>query len=414
MTLIASGSAALAGCQPGWDTFFNSLQFRTAAEAAAAVPSGGSQQFGNLNFVPPAGWSVQPLRGALYLSASGVRDPERLEVFLLPGHLATSLEAEAASAWEEVRALLGAESMHNVSGRSYDLGGPGRSLAGVEYLTSNGGMRVGGPQWDVTIYALRAGERIERVAVLGTAFDENLVRYSTATNPRLSRQIRQLVFHMTFANQAPRAPMRTGLTPGGIVGVWAGLGMSFGGIKPQLAAFFDNGLAYFGPSLPLEGLDGIDPVVEQPTHPRDWGTYTWTGGAGVLTMPYGDIPLRGAGADLELTTTRTPHRYIKLAMPASGHLDGTWCSDGASCLRLTPDGRFDDRGAVRNTERALYAWPQAPAGGVGRYTLRDHTLQLAYEGGPVVRLAFPGLEDASNRSPSGLWLGWNLDRLEKR
>jgi len=83
-------------------------------------------------------------------------------------------------------------------------------------------------------------------------------------------------------------------------------------------------------------------------------------------------------------------------------------------LRFTPNGRFEDLGAVRIAEHSVYAWPETPPRGQGRYTLRKHTLQLAYDGGPALRLAFPGLEDGSTSSPSLLRLGWNVDLLTRR
>jgi hypothetical protein len=435
IVLLGSGNAALAGCRSSWEEFFASVRLRSLAmdptpsvrlpgEAPASEPpasraggvtaADGKQAFENLLFLPPPGWSLRRNTGMIHLSAAGVRDPERLEVLLLRGHLAVSLEQAVEATWVELQSLLTAELMRNVSGKAYDLGEPSRSLTGVEYLKANGAMRIGGAEFDVTVYALRAGDRIERVAVLARAFTEKLTRFTTASHPRYAKDIRRLVFRMRFANQSEKPLAPAGLEPAGIVGVWAGLGVSFGTIKPEIAVFFDNGLAYFGPRLPLEGLDAIDPVVEQPAHRRDWGTYTWDGNAGVLRMPYGEIPLRSTGSRLELTTNRTPHRYLRLVMPASGYLDGTWCVGDGACLRFAPDGRFEDQGAIRIAEHSLYAWPATPASGKGRYTLRDHTLHLAYDGGPELRIAFPGLEDGNTSSPSALRLGWNVDLLTRR
>jgi hypothetical protein len=434
--LLANASQALAGCRPDWETFFASLRFRSVA--AGPVPSGrplagsppgspaaprgpgglatdSAQRFDNVIFVPPRGWTVRRTTDLVQLSPSDTRGPEKLDVFLLPGRVSSaSLEAELEAAWSEVRSQLNAELLRNVSGRSYDRDEAGRSLAGVEYLRGNGGMRTGGAEWDVSVYVLRAADRVERVLVLARAFTDNLTKATTANNPRFAREIRQLVFRMKFANQPERALAPTGLRPSGIVGVWAGLGMSFGRIKTEFAVFFDNGLAYFGPRLPIQGLHEIDPVVEQPVHRRDWGTYTWTGNAGALTMPYGVIPLRSSGPILELTTNRTPHRYIRLVLPASSRLDGTWCYGDGRCLRLTPDGRFEDNGAVRVAEHSTYAWPQAPPNGAGKYLLRDHTLYLVYDGGPELRVAFPGVEDGRTSSPNELRLGWNADLLARR
>jgi hypothetical protein len=423
--LLANDAQALAGCRPDWEAFFGSLRFRPVA--AGASPSGAPPvvappedrpvpgSFENISFVAPAKWTVLRRNNLVQLSATDTRGPEKLDVLLLPGHVsAASLERELEATWWEVRSLLGAEAMRNVSGRNYDLDETGRSLAGVEYLRGNGGMKTGSAEWDVSVYVLRAADRVERVAVIARAFTENLSRLTTANNPRFSREIRELVFRMKFANQPQRPLAPAGLRPGGIVGVWAGLGMSFGRIKTEFAIFFDNGLAYFGPGFPLQGLHEIDPVVEQPSHRRDWGTYTWSGGAGVLTMPYGEIPLRSTGSGLELTTNRTSHRYIRLVLPSSSRLDGTWCYGDAKCLRLKPDGGFEDNGAVRVAEHSLYGWPQAPPGGTGRYLLRDHTLYLTYDGGPELRIAFPGIEDGSTSSPNELRFGWNADLLTRR
>jgi hypothetical protein len=101
-------------------------------------------------------------------------------------------------------------------------------------------------------------------------------------------------------------------------------------------------------------------------------------------------------------------------MPENGRLDGTWCFSGGACLRLASDGRFEDQGAIRVAEHSTYAWPMSPAGGRGTYTLRNHTLLLDYDGGTMLRVAFPGLEDARTLSPSAFRLGWNVDLLTRR
>jgi hypothetical protein len=275
-------------------------------------------------------------------------------------------------------------------------------------------MRQADGTYTVDVYVFRAGDRVERVAVRSRDFRDNAVMVTTANNPAYSRAIRELLFTMRFANQPERSIVRGGLRPGGIVGVWAGLSMSTGRIQTNFAVFFDNGLAYFGPKFPVRGLLDIDPVVEQPAHIRYWGTYTVTGEAGVLTMPYGTIPLRRMGAALELTTNRTAHRFVRLAMPDSP-LDGTWCLPGGQCLRLTREGRFEDAGVVRAVEHSTYAFPSTPAGGQGRYSLRSHTLVLTYDSGPEIRVGFAGLvPDQPPPSPRDLRLGFEADLLVRR
>jgi hypothetical protein len=140
-----------------------------------------------------------------------------------------------------------------------------------------------------------------------------------------------------------------------------------------------------------------------------------TGDTGAMTMPYGTVPLRRLGPSLELTTNKTPHRYVRLSLPPSGRLNGTWCMDAAACLRLTADGRFQDTGAIRTVEHVTYAYPESPGRGEGQYELRDHTLVLRYDGGPELRVAFPGLlDEPASESPQVLILGFAFDTLRRR
>ena len=77
--------------------------------------------------------------------------------------------------------------------------------------------------------------------------------------------------------------------------------------------FLTNGQAYFGPKFPTEGLDGLDTRIPPELHRRDWGTYTFNNGRGVLKMPYADIPLRMEGDKLVITANQTDHRFFQIA-----------------------------------------------------------------------------------------------------
>ena len=442
VVLLGTSRAALDDCREDWNTFFASLRFRSvepeSARAAgvqgaappapppSAAPPGassapnataarGPQRFDNITFTPPAGWTVRRAGGVIELAPTDAKGQERVQVLLLPGRrtpgpLATELEG----GWAEVRSLLGAELMLTVNRVPFDVEQPTRSLGGMEYQRATGGMRRADGTYSVELYVFRAGDRAERAAVVSRDFRDNAVMVTSRSNPRYSRAIREMLFTMAFENEPARVRARPALTAGGIVGVWAGLSMSTGRIETNFAIFLDDGTAYFGPKFPVQGLLEIDPVVEQAEQLRAWGTYAMTGDAGVMRMPYGTIPLRRMGTALELTTNRTPHRFVRLAMP-DGPLDGTWCLAGGQCLRLTSGGRFEENGAVRAVEHSTYAFPSTPAGGQGRYTLRAHTLVLTYDSGAEVRVGFAGLpSDRRAPSPAEIRLGFEADMLVRR
>ncbi len=372
-------------------------------------------RFDNVLFTPPPGWAVRELAHAVELNPARMVGQEFLAVWILRGRASTAaLENELSAAWTEVQTLLGAQAMRNVSGAAFDTT-KGRSPRGWEFVHGTGGMRRPDATFTVQLYAIRAGDRVERVAVLAREIRENLSVTNASLSPRFAGVLRTLVFGLRFANLPDPGLPVVSLAGGGITGVWAGLGMSSGRIKPEFAVFLSGGIAYFSPRFLTNGLLDLDPYNEQPAQPREWGTWTMTGETGTMTLPYGSVPMRRLGAVLELTTNKTPHRYVRLSMPPAGRLNGTWCMDPAACLRLASDGRFQDSGAIRTAEHVTYAYPESPARGEGQYELRDHTLVLRYTGGPVLRVAFPGLlADDVSETPQALVLGFAFDVLKRR
>lgn len=431
---IGNGTAALDECRPEWDALFSSLRFSGAARADAsgaqpapppavapspppAMPTSSSpNRFDNVIFTPPPGWTIRQFDDGVELRPTNTVGQEMLAMWILKGRVSqASLEREFASSWSELVSLLQANTMRTVNGTAYDLKPAGRSPRGWDFLHGTGGVRRPDGTYDLQLYVIRAGDRIERVAVLAREIRETLSVTNASLSPRYIGLLETLVFTLRFANLPDPALPAVSLSGGGITGVWAGLGMSAGRIKPEFAIFFTGGIVYFAPQFPMQGLLGIDPSVEQPARPRNWGTYTMTGATGSMTMLYGNVPLRMAGTALELTTNQTPHRYVRLSMPASGRLNGTWCTDASACLRLTSAGRFQDTGAIRTVEHVTYAYPVSPARGDGQYELRDHTLVLRYDNGPDLRVAFPGLtEDPRTESPQSLMLGFSFDMLTRR
>jgi hypothetical protein len=435
VVLVANSRAALEACRPDWDTFFASLAFPSVGRVAAgdpqattptgtgrdlaraaevAVGDGGVSTFDNITFAPPAGWRVERTTGGINLEPTDTRGPEALRVTLLPGRRSTaSLEQELAATWSEVLAALRAEPMRTVNGGPYDLDEPGRSLRGWDYLRGAGGMRVGGSPSSVTVYVIRAGDRVERVAIVASDFRDNLTPTNASLNPRYQREIQKLVFTMQFASAGAGSATPATVRGGGIVGVWAGLALSFGRFKRHIAIFFDDGTAYFGPFFPPAGLLDIDPSVEQPFARRYWGSHTFRNGSGTVSLPAGDVALLATPPSLRLTVNQQDHSFTRLYVPNTTQLEGTWCIDDQHCLRFGKDGRFDDTGAVRLLEHANYPYPESPPAGNGQYEIRDYTLLLRYAGGPQIRLALGGVGDA-NAAVRDLMIGFNLDVLTRR
>jgi hypothetical protein len=315
--------------------------------------------------------------------------------------------------WTEIRALLGAELLRSVNGGAFDQSEPRRSFNGWEFVLADGAMRLAGGQHQVELYLIRVGTRAERVAVVSRDFRESSgLMVSTSRALVWNRAVRGFLASLRFDGVTATPVEPAGLKPGPIVGVWKGIAMSFGSLKTHHAIFFDNGTAYFGPSFPTSGLAGIDAAAEQLAAARYWGRWTMSGGQGVLTMPYGTVPLRLDPSALVMTTNRTPHRFIRLN-PLPERLDGTWCLPGGACLTFTAAGTFVDRGAGRRLEHGTYPFPETPLSGEGNYRIVDHTLVLQYRGGPEVRLAAPGSIDPIRGSPASLTLSFNEDVLQR-
>ncbi|MFN0181568.1 MAG: hypothetical protein ACKVZ0_22380 [Gemmatimonadales bacterium] len=428
MVLTAS-EAALTKHLPAVQQLFRTLRFSAPAAAAdppiAATPApsptaaGAPATFHNVLYTVPTGWAARENAGGVALSPRGaLQGDETLDVVILPGKLATSLEEEFAITWQEVVAMLNAESMRNVSGAAYDLEEVGRSASGWDFLRGSGGARNAQQRFTVSLFLAKVNERIERVAIISREIRVNLTTAHAAGNPRFAGAIDEFLFGLRFANWTTPAFPEARLTGGAITGAWRGISMFGGRLATGAVVFFSDGSAWFGGNFPTYGLEGVKPHIASRADRRRWGRYQFENGAGTLTMPSGAIPLRIDGEALVLTTNRTPHRFIRSHPSASGRLDGHYClTTGAGCLILTAGGRFRDEGAIRVVEHAVYPYPVSPERGQGTYQIRDYTLVLRYESGPEVRVAFPGFVDraaAQSPSPEEIILSFNGDTLRRR
>jgi hypothetical protein len=387
-----------------------------------APPSSGSaaatRTFQNVIYTVPPDWAAQENAGGVAMTPqSGLQGEESLTLVVLPGTVSANLEQVFQSTWLEVCAMLKGQSMRTVNGTMYDLESVGRSASGWDFLRGNGGARAGQQEFTVNLFLARVKDRIERVAVLARTIRVNLSTSDATHNPRFTGVIEEFLFGLRFANWTEPASSDASLAGGPITGVWMGLSMFGGKFKTGTAAFLSDGSAWFGSGFPTYGLAGVKPHIERGSDRRRWGRYTFQAGAGELITAPGTFPMRLDGQALVLTTNKTPHRFVRSHPSATGRLDGRYCLEGGACLTLTPDGGFRDEGAARILEHAVYPYPLTPERGQGSYEIRDYTLILRYQGGPEIRIAFPGFPDpaiAASPRPPAISLSFNFDELKRK
>jgi hypothetical protein len=212
--------------------------------------------------------------------------------------------------------------------------------------------------------------------------------------------------------------------------VWQGISLAVGatsigetlGVRYKVFSpiFLSNGQAYFGPKFPNEGLDGLDTRIPPELHRRDWGTYTFSNGRGILKMPYAEIPLRMEGDKLVITPNQTDHRFFKVNPVDGATFNGTYALSSLNgqvpTITFTTDGRFADNGAIK----VLYheyvdCINPAPAAGSGTYVVKDYSILFTYSDGRKVKIAFLGVDySRSNPWPATLMMSFNEDKLVRQ
>ena len=189
-------------------------------------------------------------------------------------------------------------------------------------------------------------------------------RYYPDERPAYKNAMEDFFFSIQFAGlQDPL--VKPGTIKGeGIVGVWEGISMSAGapstsdplGLRYKVFTpiFFSNGQAYFGSKFPIEGLSGLNTWIRAENFRRDWGSWSFSAGRGILKLPYGDLPMRIENNKFIITVNNTDHAFHKLNSVDSARFNGTYVMKEAygkiPVITFTADGQFTDNGAIR----ALY------------------------------------------------------------
>ena len=423
------------------DALFASMQLNKSkpvgnTNSLQAGSSGAKQKFGSMLYVPPAGWNHQVYQDGVVIRPQDLPAGEYLGIQIMPPlKFSGSLEQALAASFDEAATMYKGTTMNYAgTGKKYQQTEAKRSFNGWEYMVANGGVRIGAgeypPEYGLTLFTIKVNNRFERIAILKTRTINRTCSMSSyyADERQIYKDaIDNFLYSIQFAD-ASGTLMRTGTINGnGIVGVWQGISMSVGtpsvsqplgvGYKVFTPIFLTNGQAYFGPKFPSQGLDSIDTRVLAELHRRDWGTYSFSNGKGILKMPYGDIPMRLEGNKLVITPNQTDHRFAQMPSVDGARFQGTYTMSEAygkiPSIRFTSDGKFVDNGAVRVLyHEYMDCINPALQPGSGTYEVKDYTVHFNYADGRKIKIAFIGTGfDMKNQSPQELRMSNNEDPL---
>jgi hypothetical protein len=396
-----------------------------------AQATGGTGKFGLMTYTPPAGWSHQQFSDGVVFKPLDLPADEHLAMQIMqPLNFSGSLEQALQQSFDEAAAMYNGTKMNYIGEGNYKKEQAQTSFQGWEYIRCNGGIRIGGgdypPEYGLDLFVIKINNRFERVAVLKTRkinrscsmssfYADERVQYASAIN--------EFLFHLRFTDgPQPLLLQAKSIEGGGIKGIWQGISMqtsATSGIRYNVYTpiFLSNGQAYFGTKFPSGGLDGLDTRIPPEINRRDWGTYTFSNGRGVLKMPYANIPLRMEGNTLIITANQTDHKFYQLPSVDGARFNGTYVMSEAygkiPAITFTADGRFTDKGAIRVLCHE-YSDCINPAllPGSGTYSVKDYSITFTYADGRKIKLAFLGADyTLTDKSPAKLMMSSNEDPM---
>ena len=394
-------------------------------------------KFGQLFYTIPAGWKETKYKNGVILIPTDLLPKENLNIQVMQAmNFSGTLEQALEKSYDETCAILQVTKMREVSGGNYTAKEPKKSFKGWEYIRGSGGIHVnnGTPypdEYGLELFVIKINTRFERIAIAKSRNTCNgLSRYYPSDRLSYRNVIEEFLFSLKFDDWQESVIKQGTIKSDEIAGIWQGLSMSVGTPKPgaELGAelnvkqliFFSNGQSYFGKYFPIEGLDELNTRIAAENNRRDWGSYTFDNGTGILKMPYGDIPLRTDINKLIITTNKTDHGFIKLKSVDGAKFNGNYFMSEAygmiPSISFTPDGKFVDKGAIR----ILYheyteCLNPAMTPGSGTYEVRNHTAIFSYSDGRKIKIAMPGTGfDKNNSSPASLTLSFNEDVMKRQ
>lgn len=424
MVYVTTGPETFAKYGGSVAAMINGIKY-IVPKAGAPVELGKAGTFGGMKYDVPAGWREKRSESQVVLSPDNPRN-EMLEVVLMPAKEFTGTLVEAlAASWDEAAELSHLSKTRTVNGVAYATQAPRTSFKGWDYIRGDGYMTSapGANDYIFNLTVIRIDSRIERVLIRSKQNFSTLHnrRYSLYEAPTYRRETLEFIFSLRFDGfKEPKVEPGT-LKGEGIIGVWNGSSMFGTKLQPSYAIFFSNGQVYFSNRFPFRGCYEFNTWVDAEEVPQFWGTYQFKDGKGSIQLGKRDIAMRTKDSELLVTTQNADQRFFRLPPVDGAKFDGNYAfqewNHKIPSIRLTPDGHFDDRGAL-NILRLEVSYPFSATDepGGGTYTFKDYTLLLDYTDGRKYRIAFPGLwaYDSKIISPDSLYMGYGDQELKKR
>lgn len=412
------------------DTFISGVNLERTAPTTNSVAGQNNQpgKFGSVSYTTPGGWNEQIFQDGVVFKPADLPADEQLAMQIMPPlNFSSTLEQALAQSYDEAATMYKATKMYQ-SGGNYGKNAAQKSFNGWEYIRGKGGVQVenGTPyktELGLELFVVKINNRFERVAILESRkYCGGVSRYYASDRISYRNGIESLLFSLRFTD-FNESTLKTGSTKGsGITGVWQGTIQSTGaaaGLNLQVFSpiFLTNGQVYFGPKFPTEGLDGLNTRIPPELYQRDWGTYTFSNGRGIMKMPYGDIPLRMEGDKLLITKNQRDWPFYQLNPVDGATFNGTYAlrevNGKIPTITFTSDGRFSDNGAIKVLyHEYIDCLNPALTPGSGTYEVKDFSVLFSYSDGRKIKLAFLGVDYVrSNPSPATLMMSYNEDKL---
>jgi hypothetical protein len=292
------------------------------------------------------------------------------------------------------------------------------------------------PEYGLDLFLIRVNDRCERIAIIQTRNNCDYSTYYPSSRLTYFHDIQDFLFTLQIDGWKDSVVEKGTIKGEGITGVWQGIGMSAGmaktgadlgaELKVKQAIFFSNGQAYFGTKFPVEGLDELNTWVQAELNRRDWGTYHFSNGKGVLKLPYGEIPLRMENNKLIVTANKTDHGFVKMNSVDGAKFNGDYALSSKNyageetgktpVISFTGDGKFKDNGALKLLYHAnVECLNDAKEPGSGTYDVKNNSVIFNFTDGRKIKIAFIGSDyDKNKLSPATITLSFNEDVLKKQ